>query len=160
MRLAILADNFDEMRSQFTSLLFGIGTNTAADASFISYLSGREGDLPIEMESGILQVFVYTGAVGLCTVLASYGYALRMWVKARSRLHGVTTDIFSRVAVVNLALLTSNIFQDNLASITWYWLGLLWYCVVRYRRAERVILAAQSVAYARPTDARQRAVVS
>lgn len=160
MRLAILADNFDAMKSRISSILFGIGTNTAADASFISYLSGREGDLPIEMESGILQIFVYTGAAGLAIVLASYVYGFKAWAASRARFLTPETDDFSRIACANLALLTSNIFQDNLASVTWYWLGLMWCGVVQYRRAARLESAEHQVDYARSPHGVRQGVVS
>jgi hypothetical protein len=143
MRLAILEDNLEAMRGRLSNLLFGIGTNTAAHASFVSYLSGRERDLPLEMESGILQVFVYTGFVGLCVFLFSYLYGFKVWATARRNRADPAMAVFSLVVAVNLALLASNIFQDNLASVTWYWLGLLWYCVVRYRRAERHLALRQ-----------------
>lgn len=147
MRLAILTDNFDAMRDRLSSIFFGIGTNTAAHASFTSYLSGRERDLPIEMESGLLQVFVYLGSVGFVIYLLSYFYAFGVWMNARRRCSAESLTLFSQVVAVNLALLASNIFQDNLASVTWYWLGLLWYCVVRYRQSERRALQPDVVSY-------------
>jgi hypothetical protein len=153
MRLAILTDNFEEMRQHATSMMFGIGTNTAANASFTSYLSGRERDLPVELESGLLQMFVYIGSVGLGVFLFSYLYAFRVWARARRRSSAKSMAMFSQVIAVNLALLASNIFQDNLASVTWYWLGLLWFCVGAHRRAALSVERPQALRIVRGTHA-------
>jgi hypothetical protein len=38
-----------------------------------------------------------------------------------------TIPLFATATAINVALFASNVFQDNLSSVTWCWLGVLWY---------------------------------
>jgi hypothetical protein len=127
MRVAIFYENFGALTANLGNAAVGIGRNTAVDMEYLSRVSGQTHSLPTQLESGALTILVYTGVVGMLGYLFMYWAGFRIWRRASMKYNIEGLPLFATAVSINVALFSSNVFQDNLSSVTWCWLGILWY---------------------------------
>lgn len=127
MRVAIFYENLGAFTTNLGNVVVGIGRNTAVNVEYLSRISGQTHSLPTQLESGALTILVYMGVIGMLGYLFMYWTGFRTWREVSAEYNIEELPLFATALSINVALFSSNVFQDNLSSVTWCWLGILWY---------------------------------
>lgn len=128
IREQIFSNAFMHLKDNF---LLGLGYGNYS--SIVEGLSIRSlgrnifYDLPMETESGLLLFLIEGGIIGLILHLLIYAYFFYMLKKQRIIFDRVNLSILS-IVIVNLL---SNIMQDNLNFLYWFFLGAGLYVVTK-----------------------------
>ncbi|WP_334050106.1 hypothetical protein [Alteromonas gracilis] len=120
IRQIIFESNIDALFSGLSSFLFGHGYNAAAGINYDSLGSWYNTEIGGAYESGLLFFLCNFG------VLGCLGFGLFIY-RILSNTH------FGPFKTIFLALLFSNLFQDNVGSLFWLFMGLAWGESVAYR---------------------------
>lgn len=120
VRLEIIRNAMEHLSHNY---LFGIGVGNYPEIvqgkSVMSIARNISYDLPSEAESGVLLFLVEGGIVGLATHILIYVYIVKSYLKRHNKKSLVQNIIISIVLTNGI----SNIFQDNLNFLYWFFLG-------------------------------------
>jgi hypothetical protein len=125
IRHYIISENLIAIFDSWVTIAFGTGINAVEGQIYTSEYTSLVIDAPSALESGLLFFFVYGGFFGATILLYLFIAPFILMSKDKIRIAHQSIDSSPKIYIYMLfSIFCSNVFQDNVSTLTWVVLGL------------------------------------
>jgi hypothetical protein len=125
VREYIISENLNLIFNNWITILFGTGVNAVKGGVYVSEYTNLIIDAPKALESGLLFFLVHSGLLGTIIILFLFIYPFISMNINTNRVAPQSLNSSPKIYIyVLFSIFCSNIFQDNVSTLTWIFLGL------------------------------------